>query len=349
MFRCKSVLLLGAAVALSLSAAPGLATPAQPLYKIYKTVALGAPGRWDYLHFDPQSGRIYLAHGDRITVANGTTGAILGSITGMPGGTHGIAISHTTGQGFTDDGKAGQAVAFDLKTLKVVKRMKAEPDADGIIYDHASRHIFVIDGDSGKLTVIDPKVDKVIATIDGGGGLEFGVSGDNGKLYINGVEKHEIVRIDTATNEADAHWVMPTCERPRGLAIDRIHERLFSTCTNEKMIVLNADNGAIVATLPIGKGSDAAGFDVTRQLVFSSNFAGTLSVVHELAPNKFETLPVVKTALGARTMALDPKSGRIYLVAANIIVNPSAAPADYHHRYHVAPGSAKLYILEPTR
>lgn len=347
----RSLLPAALGAALGACIAPALAAPPHnlpPTYKVARTVSLGAPDRWDYLHYDPVSGRVYIAHGSEVTVVDGKTGKIIGSVTGMPGGTHGIAFSHATGQGFTDDGKAAEAVAFDLRTLKVTKRIKAKPDADGIIYDPVSRHIFVIDGDSGALTVIDPKSDMAIATVDVGAPLEFGVSGHNGKLYVDGVEKHDIVRIDTKTNKVDAHWAMPACSHPRGLAIDRINHRLFATCANAKMIVLSAETGAIVARLPIDKGSDSARFDPKRQLAFSSNFSGTLSVIREDSPDKYTVLEPVKTALSARTMGLDVKSGRIFLTAADVKVNQAASPEDYHHRYHIVPSSLKLYMLDPT-
>ena len=322
------------------------AQPEQPKYHISKVVPLGSPGRWDYVVFDPESRRVYVAHGDRVTVVDGVSGAVIGSVEGMPGGTHGIAISHATGKGYTDDGKAGVVVEFDLQTLKVMKRIKAESDADGIVLDPTSGHIFVIDGDSGKLTVMDPKTDEVVATIDGGGGLEFGDSGGNGKFYVDGVEKNEVVRVDTAKNVADAHWPMPTCVKPHGLAIDRTHHRLFATCSNKVMVVMNADNGDVIATLPIGQGSDFAAFDPERGLAFSSNRDGTLSVIAEVSPENFVALPAIPTQLGARTMAIDPKTGRIYLVTAEMTVNESAAPADSRHRYTIKPNSVRLLFLD---
>ena len=322
--------------------------PEQTKYHISKIVPLGAPDRWDYVVFDPDSHRVYVAHGDRVTVVDGRDGAVIGTVEGMPGGTHGIAISHATGKGYTDDGKAGVAVEFDLQTLKVVKQIKAESDADGIVFDPPSGHIFVIDGDSGKLTVIDPKTDAVVATIDGGGGLEFGDSGNNGKFYVDGAEKNEIVRVDTVANLADAHWAMPTCVRPHGLAVDRAHHRLFATCSNKVMVVMNADNGAVIATLPIGDGTDFATFDPEHGLAFSSNRDGTLSVIAELSPDKFVALPAIQTQLGARTMAIDPSSGRIYLVTAEMTVNESAASGDSRRRYSVKPGSVRLLFLDRT-
>ena len=328
------------------STAPHAASQPEAKYQISKTVPLGAPDRWDYVVFDPNSQRVYVAHGDRVTVVDGSSGAVIGTVEGMPGGTHGIAISHATGKGYTDDGKAGEAVAFDLQTFKVVKRIKAESDADGIVFDPPSGHLFVIDGDSGKLTVIDPKTDAVVANVDGGGGLEFGDTGNNGKFYVDGAEKNEIVRVDTATNLADAHWAMPTCVKPHGLAIDRANHRLFATCSNKVMVVMNADNGTVITTLPIGEGTDFAAFDPGRGLAFSPNRDGTLSVVAELSPDNFVLLPAIPTQLGARTMAIDPKNGRIYLVTADMTANESAGAADTGPRYSMKSGTVRLLFLD---
>lgn len=329
---------------------PGaLAAPAAPVaaYTITKTVALGAPQRWDYLTYDAPSGRLYISHGDRVTVVDGRSGAILGAVEGLPGGTHGIVVV-PGGRGYTDDGQAGIAASFDPSTFKIIHRIKAEPDADGIFYDTSSGHVFVIEGDSRTLTAIDPKTDAVAATVDAGEPLEFGVSGDNGKAYVDGVDKGDIVRIDTRTNKADAHWPMPGCEHPHGLAIDKNTHRLFSTCANKVMEVINADTGAIVASLPIGSGTDAAAFDTTRKLAFSSNRDGTLSIVAETSPDSFQALTPVTTEFGARTMAVDSQSGRIYLVTADFKANPNAAPTDVRHRYTVTPGSVRLLFLDPA-
>ena len=348
MRRSISLIVVVMAALLAPAAAATAASPAEPPnYHVSKVVPLGLPDRWDYVVFDPESRRIYVAHGDRITIVDGRSGVLIGTVEGMPGGTHGVAVSRATGKGYTDDGKAGMVVEFDLTTLKVIKQIKAESDADGIVFDPSSGHIFVIDGDSGKLTVIDPKTDAIVATIEGGGGLEFGDTGNNGKFYVDGAENNEIVRVDTATNKADAHWAMPTCLRPHGLAIDRVHHRLFASCSNKVMVVMNADSGAVIATLPIGEGSDFAAFDPERGLAYSSNRDGTLSVVAEKSPDNFVALPAIPTQLGARTMAIDPKSGRIYLVTADMTINQTAAPADSRHRY-INPGSVRLLFLDPT-
>ena len=323
-------------------------TPSTPAYTVTRTVALGAPDRWDYVTFDPDSHRAYVAHGDRVTVVDGRDGTVLGEIAGLPGGTHGIAIASAAGHGYTDDGKAGEAASFDLHTFKVEKRIKAAEDADAVTFDRKSGHVFVINGDTGSLTVIDPKSNEAVATIDLGGKLEDAVSGENGKLYVNGAGKSEIVRVDTKSNQVDAHWAVPDCERPHGLAIDTATHRLFSSCVNSVMVVVNADTGAMVAKLPIGRGTDAAAFDPKRKYAFSSNGVdGTLSIIEEKDAQTFVSLGDLKTTVTARTMALDPESGRIYLVAADLEAPTSNAAAGA--RRAIVPGSVKLLFLDPPK
>lgn len=324
---------------------PGLAKSPTPLYSKVRAVEVGAPDRWDYLTFDRETGHVFLAHGDRVDVLDGRTGAKLGSIRGMPGGTHGIGIVHAVGRGYTDDGRAGEAVAFDLRTFKVLARIRAQDDADGIAVDPKSGHVFVVDGHSAVLTVIDPRTDKVIATVQGGGDLEFAVADGRGHLYVNGAQKREIVRINTATNLADAHWPIPECVRPHGLAMDTRTRRLFVTCVNKILTVVNADSGKVVATLPIGAGTDGAAFDPKRRLIFSSNgIDGTISVIRERSPQRFTPLGVIKTGVTGRTMTIDPDTGRLYVAVAAI--DPSAAPGP-HGRRKVLPGSLKVLFLDP--
>jgi len=321
-----------------------------PAYHVAKTVPLGAPDRWDYLVYDGPSHRLYVSHGDRLTVLDGKAGTMLGTVQSMPGGSHGIGIVTAAGKGYTDDGEAGEAVAFDLKTLKTGKHIKAKDDADGIAFDPASGHIFVVDGDSKVLTVIDPKTDTAIATVDADGGLEYAVSGNNGKLYVNGAENKEIVRVDTATNQVDAHWPIPGCTSPHGLAIDTASHRLFVTCVNAVMTVVNADSGAVMATLPIGQGSDGAAFDPKRKLAFSSNYDGTLTVVRETSPQKFEVLGSIPTAVTGKNMTIDPATGRLFVTVADI--DPKApVPVGANGRPgrpKPLPGSLKVLFLDPA-
>jgi len=341
-----SYVLFAALLSVASAASAGEQTGAAH-YAITRTVPIGAPDRWDYVVFDPEQDRVYVSHGPNVTVVDGKTGALIGTIE-VGGVTHGIAVVHALNKGYTDDGHAGEAVVFDLISLKVLGRVKAEPDADGVVYDSKTGHVLVIDGDSGKVTVIDPKTDSAVATIDGGGGLEFGVSDEAGKFYVDGEKNNEIVRMDLTSNTADAHWPLTGCTTPHGLAIDRSTMRLFASCANKTMIVMNAANGAVIASLPIGTGTDFAEFDVGRGLAFSSNRDGTLSIVAEKSPDIFEALPSVETSFGARTMAVDRKTGRIFLATADFTIN-DAVPASDRGHYAVKPGSAKLLFLDPVK
>jgi len=341
------MLALLAAIA-SAAFSPTVLAQSTPAYTVTKTVALGAPDRWDYVMFDAQSHRAYVAHGDRVTVVDGRDGAVLGQIEGMPGGTHGVVIAAAAGHGYTDDGRAGEAVSFDLHTFKVQTRIKAAQDADAMAFDPVSAHVFVVNGDTGSLMVIDPNSNAAIATLDLGGKLEAAVSGGDGKLYVNGAGKSEIVRVDTKSNKVDAHWPIPDCERPHGLAIDRATHRLFSSCVNSVMVVVNAETGAMIAKLPIGRGTDAAAFDPKRKYAFSSNGVdGTLSIIQEKDAQTFVSLGEVKTTVSARTIDIDPDSGRIFLVAADL--EAPAANAVPGTRRAVVPGSVKLLFLDPPK
>jgi len=316
-------------------------------YKVVKEVPLGAPERWDYVVYDAPSHRVYVAHSDRISVVDAEAGKMIGQVTGVSG-THGIGISN--GKGYTDDGQAGVVIVFDPKTFKVLKRIPAKPDADGVTVDPASGHVFVVDGDSKTVTVIDAKTDTVLANIDTGGGLEYAVPGADGKIYVNGAEKKEIVRIDVKTNQVDAHWPIPGCTSPHGLAADTTAHRLFVTCVNKVMTVVDATNGSVVATLPIGQGTDAAAFDPVRKRAFSSNGEGTITVVAEKGPNAFAVAETVPTRVTGRTMGIDPATGRLFVAAADIDPNAKVAPGPGGRpgRPRPLPGSLKLLFLDPV-
>ena len=315
-----------------------------PAYTITKTVPLGAPDRWDYVVVDAPSHRVYVGHSDRVCVIDGRSGAALGAVEGLAG-VHGVAVSAANGRGYTDDGMAGMAIPFDLKTFKTGTRIKAEDDADAIALDPKTGHVFVIDGDTGKITVIDPVANKAITTIAAGGKLEYAVADGAGMLFVNDQSAHEIVRIDTATNKVLGRWPMAGCTDPRGLAIDLAGKRLFSGCGNGVMIVTDAVTGKTVASLPIGKGSDATGFDPKRKRAFSSNGGdGTLTVIQEKDPNSFSVTATIKTAVTGRTMGVDAETGRVFIAAADVDPTPQA-----NGRPKAVAGSLKLLFLDPAR
>jgi YVTN family beta-propeller protein len=325
------------------------ATVAQtaPDYHVVKKVALGAPDRWDYVVFDAGSSRVFVAHGDELTVVDANSGEVTGHVKSFPGTTHGVAIVTASNRGYTDEGEAGNAASFNLKTLAVEKRIRAAEGADAITFDPVSNHVFIINGDAGSITVIDPKTDAAVATIAVGGKLEYGVPGENGKLFVNGAAKREVVSIDTASNAVLARWPVPACESPHGLAIDPAGHRLFVSCLNEKLTVLDSQDGKVLATVPIGKGSDAVVFDSHRKLIFSSNGKdGTLSVIAEKDASTFVPLKPIQTAVSARTMGINPATGRLFLAAAH--TTPGAAPEKKSGRVPTQPGSLELLFLDPS-
>ncbi|HUO02819.1 MAG TPA: hypothetical protein VMU31_08575 [Rhizomicrobium sp.] len=339
--------LLTASLLLASAFAAG-AAPDASSYHLGKTVALGSPERWDYVIYD--KGRVFVAHGDKVAVVDPKTGTLLGQVEGIPGGTHGTVTAD--GKGYTDDGEAGQVVVFDPRTFKVIKRIKAQDDADGIALDPTSGHIFVIEGDSKSITVIDPKNDQVVATIQTGEGLEAAVAGGNGKLYVNGSEKKEMIRIDTASNKVDARWPIPDCTSPHGLAIDTDTHRLFVSCVNKVMTIVNSDNGAVVASVPIGQGTDSAAFDPKRKLAFSSNGVdGTISVIREVNPQTFVPAGEIKTKVTGRTMDIDPETGQLFVAAADIDPNAPVPPGKNGRpgRPKPLPGTLKLMIFDPAQ
>ena len=330
------------AAILSLWASASLAASA---YTPVATLRLGAPDRWDYVVFDGPTQRVYIAHGDRLTVVDAATARMVGQVTGIPGGTHGIAISTPTGQGFTDDGANGKAIAFDLKTLKITHTLPADFDADSITLDPLTGHVFLIAGDPGTITVVDPATDAVVAGIKGGEKMEYGVTDGKGAVYVAGEEKGDLLKIDARSNLVVGRWPVPGCSNPHGLAIDRAGHRLFMGCVNSVMVVINAADGHIVTTLPIGRGSDAIAYDPVRRRVFSSNGVdGTISIYQKSGLDTYVQLPSVITLVSARTMTVDPRSGRLFVAGADISFN--ARP---NSRPQFRQGSLKLLVFDPVR
>ncbi len=321
---------------------------AAPSYQITKTVPLGAPDKWDLLFFDASSNRVYVSHRTQVDVVDVAQGKIVGTISGI-GQSHGVVTVPALGRGYADDGGSKSVVIFDLKTLANVATAGADTDADAMAFDPASNRVFVMNADGNSVTAIDAAQDKTLKTVPLAGAPESAAVDGRGKLFINIASTSEIVVFDTASLAITTRWPVPACEKPHGMAMDETTNRLFVSCVNARMLVVNALNGAVVANLPIGKGTDAAAFDPERKLVFSSNGDGTLSVIAERGPDDFAALGDIKTMPGARTMALDPKSGRIFLVAADLAqTQPPPAPGHGLH-YAYVPGSAKLVILEPAR
>jgi DNA-binding beta-propeller fold protein YncE len=296
------------AVALTL----GLLT-APPGYHVLTTYNVGGTGGWDYVAFDTVGHRLFVSRQTRVQVLDPETGKLLGEIPGMVNA-HGVAFAYEFNHGFATSGRDSTITMFDIKTLEVLGRAKAALDADAIVYDPATKRVFSFNGDSHNATAVDAKTGDVIGTIDLGAGPEFGVSAGDGKLYVNLEAEGSIAEIDAKDLKVTRTWPMGTCKAATGLAIDRVHHRLFSGCRSKVMAISDYAAGKFLAEFPIGGGVDAATFDPATGYAFTSNGEGSLTVVHEDGPDNFSVAENVQTMLGARTMALDPKTHKIYLV-----------------------------------
>lgn len=332
------------AAALLVAASAGITSGhAAPAYTAAGSTALGAPDRWDYVVFNAATDRVYAAHGDRVAVLDAKTGAIIGQVGGIAGGTHGIAIAPGVGQGFTDDGKNGLMVGFDLKTLATGKSVQADADADAMLFDRPSGHVFVMEGDPEKVQVFDPKTSTLVASIPVGDKVEYAVSDGEGHVFVNGEGKSQIIRIDTRSNTVDGRYPITDCKAPHGLAMDIKRHRLFSGCINMRMLVINSTDGKVVSTLPIGRGSDAIAYDPVRQRVFSSNgLDGDISVFQQTSPDAYTALSAVPTAVSGRTMDVDPRTGRLFVLASEI--EPSTTPGG---RPRPKAGTLRIMMFDP--
>ena len=295
---------------------------ATPDYAVLHRYPLGGSGGWDYLTIDPAAHHLLVARGDRVMVVDTQNGKLVGEIPGMQH-IHGIALVQKLRRGYVSDGAANSVRVIDLDTLKDLRNIPIGGQGpDAIVFDPASGHVLTMNGHSGNASVIDPTSDKAIADIALPGRPEFAVSDGRGHVFANLEDKGELARIDTKTDKVDAVWKLASCDSPSGLAIDTQARRLFSVCDNQLMVVTDADDGHQVATVAIGKGPDAARFDPATRMAYSSNHDGTLTVVHEDDANHYRVVANVPTQAGARTMALDQATHRVWLVA--------AAPAARH-------------------
>lgn len=313
-------------------------------YHVMNKFAVGGEGGWDYLTTDEPSHRLYVTRGTRVMVIDTETGKVVGEIPNTEG-VHGVAVAPELNRGFASCGRSGTVKVFDLKTFQSIADVKAGRNPDAIIYDPKTKRVFAFNGGSQDATAIDAKTNAVVGTIALGGKPEFAVSDDAGKVFVNIEDKSEIVAFDANKLTVLKRFSIAPGEEPSGLAIDRKHHRLFAGCSNKLMVVADAESGKVVATLPIGSGVDAVAFDDERRLAFSSNGEGTLTVIHEDAPAKFSVVENVPTQRSARTMALDERTHRVYLAAAEFGVAPRATPQNPRPRPPVAPNSFTILVV----
>jgi DNA-binding beta-propeller fold protein YncE len=317
-------------------------------YHLANTYKFGAaPGGreyFDYITFDPGARRLYLSHGTEVLVVNADTGKEEGKISGLKL-SHGVAVVPELGRGFVSDGAQGKAIIFDLKSLKVIGEAKAAPDADCILYDPASKHVFTFNGDSHSATAIDPATGKDVGTIDLGGGPEFAVADGQGMIYNNLEDKSEVLAIDSRNMQVESRWPIAPAGAPAPIAMDREHRRLFVAGREPAMlIVMNADDGKVIESFPISNGADADAYDPKTGLIFVSTREGWVHIFHEDSADRYSDAGKVKTEFGAKTMTYDAKTERIFVDTAEFGKAPEPTKEHPHPRPAAIPGTFHLLV-----
>ena len=313
-------------------------------YGVSQTLHVGGQGGWDYLTVDPDHKLLFVSRSTHTMVLDAASGGTVADITGQKRN-HGVALAPGAGRGFISDGEDASVAIFDLKTYAVLGKIKVQQDADGIIYDPSSNKILLVCGDAGVLVPISPDVDAATgqadAAVELGGKPEFLVADGQGRAYVNLEDKDQVAVVDTKTMKVVTRWPTAPGGSPVGMSMDRGHRRLFIGCRKPKMlIVMSADDGKVLADLPIGAGVDATHFDGDA---FASCRDGTLAVARETSPGKFEIVQTVSTPVGARTMGIDPLTHTLYLPTAEFL-----PPASAGSRPAPKPDSFMVVVVKPT-
>lgn|ERR1035438_9137416 len=314
-------------------------------YHLIKRIPIPGDYGWDYLTADSEGRRLYVSHDREVVVLDLDSGAIVGKIPGQ--GIHGIAIARDLGRGFISCSDPGSVVIFDLKTLAVIDKVTVGADPNVILFDRKTQRVFTADRGSKRVTALDAKTGKIAGTIEAlGGRTEHAALDDAGHLFLNMQDRHTLVKIDAQVLKVLETFPLAPCEQPSSMDMDRAHQRVFIGCRSGVMAVVDATTGRIVTTQPIGRGVDATEFDAERGLVyFSTGGDGAMWVFHEDSPDKYTLVENVKTQTGARTMAIDQKTGRAYLSVAEFGPRPESPPGGPKSRAPMIPGSFSILVI----
>lgn len=293
----------------------GAALSADGGYSVIKKISISGTGSWDYLTVDEAARRLYVSHGTQVEVLDIDSLTVVGNVQKTEG-VHGIAIAPESGRGFTSNGKTSTVTIFDLKTLKPIADVPTGQKPDAIIYDPATSRVFAFNGGGNSATAIDAATGKVAGTVNLDGGPEFAAADGNGYVYDNLEDESLVLKINSRDLKVEQRWPTAPCSSPSSMAMDRANHRLFLGCRSKVMAVVDADSGQVITTLPIGDHVDATAFDPATKLIFNSNGEGTITVIHQDSADKYSVVETVKTVPKAKTMALDPKTHRLFLSTA---------------------------------
>jgi YVTN family beta-propeller protein len=307
-------------------------------YRVVKKYPVPGDGGWDYLTVDSAAHRLYVSHATQTQVLDLDAGSVVGSIPGK--GVHGTALAPKVGRGFITNGGSASVTVFDTKTLSVIAEVPVGQKPDALLYDSATLRVYVNNAGSGTTSVIDPATAKVVGTVDIGGALEASASDGAGHIFTNIEDHNEVVKVDVQTLKVVERWKLAPCETPTALAIDRQNQRLFAGCRSGIMAVVDASNGRLVATAPIGARVDAAAFDPETRTIYLSNGDGTVNLFHQDSADKYSAVETITTQFGAKTMALDLKSKTLYLSTADY---DAAEPGS--NRRRVKPGTFGVLVV----
>ena len=319
------------------------------MYGIVNRFSLPGDTFWDYLSIDASTGRLFVSRGTMVQVVDVASGKLIGTIPDTKG-VHGIALAADLNKGYTSDGADSSVTVFDLSTLKVTKKIAVTGrNPDAILYDPFTHRVFTCNGRTSNSTVIDARTDSVVGTIPLSGRPEFSVTDGKGKIYINIEDKSQIDEIDPQSMKVENVWPLDPGEGPSGLAIDTRNEILFSVCHNKLMVVMNAADGKVITTLPIGERVDGAAFDPALMRAYSSNGEGTLTIVQEENNDSFKVIENLSTQLGARTITVDTKTHHLYLPTAQFNPPPVATADNPHPRPTMMPNSFVVLDIAPMK
>ena len=333
---------LSCILALLCAATLGYAADA-PGFKVTTKYAVPGDGGFDYIYFDASSKRLYISHGTEVNVLDADSGKVLGKVEDTQG-VHGIVVVPALHRGFTTNGRESTVSVFDTESLKTLTKIPVDKDPDFIFYDPKTAHVLVCHGDAAQITVIDPDKQTVVGKIDLGGGAEASVVDGKGDGFVNLEELATVVNYDPRTLAVKHKYPITGCKTPTGLAMDAAHDRLFIGCRSQVLAVMDATNGRVIGTFPIGTRVDAVVFDASRQLIFASNGGGTVSVIHEKSADEYEPLGDIQTEPGAKTMTFDPQTGRLFLSTAEFEAAPAAA--GQRARTRPRPGTFHVLVVE---
>lgn len=316
----------------------GSAAVGAPSYSVVGTYK-AADGGWDILSVDPVAHRLYVGRRDSVTAVDLKSGTVTDKLAPADGGHSALAIPGT-GEVLVTNGTANTATMIDGRTGQVRATIPTGKKPDAAAYDPATRTVWVMTPGDGNISVVDPAAGKVIATVPVGGSLEFGVADGHGKLYVNAEDKNDVAVIDTRTRKLIRREPLPGCDGPTGILYDPATKQTLSACANGFAVVLSA-TGKPVASVTIGKRPDGAAFDERRHVALVPSGAdGNLSII-ELSP-KPRVVATVATAKSARTIALDPSTGRAYLPATDL------QPPVGNERPKAVPGTFRIIVVAPA-